>query len=286
LNALSRALYGEDEISAGEMQSWFEVPDVEMLVALDGGSVAGYADLVDNALEHKRFWIDLRVPPGERAEEVASALMDAMEARAAELAVAEASVRTSIFSPDEMGHRMAESRGYELYRHSFRMGIEFDGALPEFDWPEGISVRTFVPGQDDARVYAAQQEAFEDHFEHASWPYESWRAWAFTESFDPALWWIAEEGDEIAGVCLGRGEAGAAGELGWVNVLGVRRPWRRRGVGRALLVNAFAEFRARGKRGAGLGVDGLNPTGAVALYERAGMHVVRRYDQYRKPLAA
>ena len=67
-------------------------------------------------------------------------------------------------------------------------------------------------------------------------------------------------------------------------MLGVRRPWRRRGLGRALLLHAFGEFRARGKRGAGLGVDGLNPTGAVRLYEQAGMHVARRFDQYAKPL--
>lgn len=72
----------------------------------------------------------------------------------------------------------------------------------------------------------------------------------------------------------------------WINVLGVRRPWRRRGVARALLLHAFAEFRGRGKRGAGLGVDGLNTTGAVRLYEQAGMHVARRYDQYKKPLSA
>jgi ribosomal protein S18 acetylase RimI-like enzyme len=71
-----------------------------------------------------------------------------------------------------------------------------------------------------------------------------------------------------------------------VNVLGVRRPWRRRGLGRALLLQAFAEFRSRGRRGVGLGVDGLNTTGAVRLYEQVGMHVARRFDHYRKPLRA
>jgi ribosomal protein S18 acetylase RimI-like enzyme len=69
-----------------------------------------------------------------------------------------------------------------------------------------------------------------------------------------------------------------------VNVLGVRPPWRRQGLGRALLLQAFAEFRARGKRGAGLGVDGLNTTGAMRLYEQAGMDVARRFDQYQKSL--
>jgi ribosomal protein S18 acetylase RimI-like enzyme len=141
-----------------------------------------------------------------------------------------------------------------------------------------------VPGQDDEAVYEAQDNAFADHFEHARWPYENWRRWAFTESFDPELWLIAEDGAEIAGVCLSRAEGSAGAEVGWVNVLGVRPPWRRQGLGRALLLQAFAEFRTRGKRGAGLGVDGLNTTGAVRLYEQAGMHVARRFDQYQKSL--
>jgi mycothiol synthase len=274
-------------MSAAEMRDWFEMPDIVMLVAeLAGGRIGGYADLTDQGLEHHRFWVDLRVPPAEGAAEIAAALLEAMEVRAAEVAAGDASVRVSVPPPYELGVRVAEERGYEVFRHSFQMRIEFDGELPAPEWPEGLSVRTFAPDQDDEAVYQAQNDAFADHFEHTHWPYENWRRWAFTESFDPSLWWLAEEGKDIAGVCLGRAEAGAGGELGWVNVLGVRPPWRRRGLGRALLLQSFAEFRARGKRGAGLGVDGLNTTGAVALYERAGMHVARRYDQYKKPLRA
>jgi ribosomal protein S18 acetylase RimI-like enzyme len=67
-----------------------------------------------------------------------------------------------------------------------------------------------------------------------------------------------------------------------VSVLGVRRPWRRRGLGRALLLHSFRALRERGKPRVGLGVDGSNPTGAVQLYEAAGMRVVRRFDHWEK----
>ena len=70
--------------------------------------------------------------------------------------------------------------------------------------------------------------------------------------------------------------------MGWVGVLAVRRPWRRRGLGEALLRESFALFAERGKRAAGLGVDAENTTGAVALYERVGMHVVRRSDTWER----
>ena len=70
--------------------------------------------------------------------------------------------------------------------------------------------------------------------------------------------------------------------VGWVGSLAVRRPWRRRGLGEALLRDAFVRFAERGKRSAGLGVDAENTTGAVALYERVGMHVVRRSDTWER----
>jgi ribosomal protein S18 acetylase RimI-like enzyme len=72
--------------------------------------------------------------------------------------------------------------------------------------------------------------------------------------------------------------------MGWVNTLGVLRPWRRKGVGMALLLHSFNEFYRRGWRKAGLGVDASSLTGATRLYERAGMHVARQYDSYQKEL--
>ena len=73
-------------------------------------------------------------------------------------------------------------------------------------------------------------------------------------------------------------------EHGYVSVLAVRRPWRKRGLGTALLQHSFAEMKRRGMKRATLGVDAENLTGAVALYERAGMHVEHRYDCYQKLL--
>ncbi len=286
INAVSRALYGEDEITAAEMRSWFDVPSVEMLVALlPGGEIAGYADMTAQA-EQTRFWIDLRVPPGSNYAAIGDALVGEMETRARQVAAPGGVVKMFVFSTDALGLSLVQTRGYEVFRHSFQMRIDFDGELPDPVWPDGVTVRTYVPGADDEAVYAAQQESFEDGFDFVRQPYDEWRQWAFREPFDPSLWLLAVDGAEIAGVCLCRPEGGGEGELGWVESLGVRRQWRRRGVALALLLHAFAELRARGKVGAGLGVDGLNPTGAVQLYERAGMHVARRSDHYQKSLDA
>ena len=88
----------------------------------------------------------------------------------------------------------------------------------------------------------------------------------------PDLWWLVRDGDEIAGVCLNRmGDAGEP-DHGYVHILGVRRPWRRRGLGEALLRHSFRDFWRRGvSTRVSLDVDGENTTGAVRLYERVGM---------------
>src|SRR6266540_1357959 len=136
------------------------------------------------------------------------------------------------------------------------------------------------PGQ-EREIFDASEDAFQDHWGFVPHDYHEWRAWTVERpSFDPSLWLIARDGDEIAGISLcyvGEGE-------GWVGVLGVRRPWRKRGLGRALLLESLRELRRRGMPCGALGVDSENPTGATRLYERAGMNVVNQSDAYKKDI--
>ena len=103
-------------------------------------------------------------------------------------------------------------------------------------------------------------------------------------SHGAAVWFLAEDGGEIAGFALCHPHPSGDPAVGRVAALGVRPRWRRRGLGLALLLHSFAAFRERGASEVRLEVDAENPTGAVALYERAGMSVVRRYDTYEKRL--
>ena len=125
-------------------------------------------------------------------------------------------------------------------------------------------------------------EAFAEEWNFVSTPFEQWVANRIeVPDFDPTLWFIVREGDEIAAVLRGEPELGGAG---WVGALGVRPPWRKRGLGLALLHHAFGEFYRRGQPRVGLGVDAQNPTGATRLYERAGMHVAYEAVAFEKEL--
>lgn len=222
----------------------------------------------------ERVWIDVR---GEPSQE----LLDWAEARAAKVGSRLLSGAWSS-SPDVL--RELERRGFGLVRHSLRMQIDLAGEIPSPEWPDGIEVRTYRDG--DARLfYDLEQETFADSWEPDNDTFEEWSHWLLQPpAFVPDLWFLAHVNGEPAGfsVCHPRPASVA---LGWVRLLGVRRPWRRRGLGRALLLHAFSEFRARGFERVGLGVDATSLTGANVLYDRVGMHVAARFEIYEKVAA-
>jgi mycothiol synthase len=281
INRDSDELYGEREESVDSMRMWLTGPklnpETDMRVAVVDGEFRGYVD-VDPEPE-PFYWADLRVPPSE-PDDIRLVLLDWVEQRARERGGE--ILRFHNASTDEPVKRLLEARGLRVIRHFYRMRIELDGEPEEPRWPEGLKVRTTTP--DDAeRVYEAHQESFEDHWEHVRMPYAEWEHWLMREGYDPSLWFLVEDDGEIAGLSLCREQDGEKG-VGWVSVLGVREPWRRKGLGRALLLHSFHEFRRRGFHAAALGVDADSLTGANRLYESAGMRVIRRSDVYEQIL--
>lgn len=182
--------------------------------------------------------------------------------------------------------------GMEPVRHFWRMHIDFDEppAPPSAEeWPEGITVRTYRHPDEARAVFLAAEDAFTDHWGHIPEPEESGLPRFLNHiegirDFDPALWFLAMDGDEIAGICLCRPHSDRGDDIGHVETLGVRRPWRRQGLAKALLKHSFAAMYEYDKVGADLGVDASSITGATRLYESVGMHVVREMDIYEKEL--
>jgi mycothiol synthase len=282
-NALSRDLYDSTDVDERAVGDWFGLSDLGMFVAEPEGRLLGYAD-VRRDDDGGQFPVDLRVHPHARGRGVADELLGAAELWAADRARPGAVMRGFAAERDSEAQGALADRGYRLIRHSFQMEIDLPGDPEPPDWPEGVSVRTFDRERDEQAVYECQQETFADHWDFHPIPIERWREFSFDSSFDPELWWLAESDGALAGICLNSWHSSGEPGFGWIGVLGVRRPWRRRGLGLALLRHSFADFRARGATRVGLGVDAENLTGAVRLYERAGMRPVRRNDTFEKAL--
>ncbi len=282
MNAASRAAFGTADTTEAELRRWLTSPDVEperdIRLAEQDGRIVGYADVDPTGTEPVRNWCDICVHPSVEVETVAAVLVGWAEERSREgfLRVWAPSVAADL-------KRSYERLGFDLVRHSYRMQIDL-GAEPDAPaWPEGIEVRTFSEG-DERAVYEAHQETFEDSWEHVREPYEEWAHWLIErDDFDPTLWFLAHGGNDLAGILLSV-PMESEPDAGYVQILGVRRGWRRRGLGVALLQQAFRAFHRRGFARVTLGVDATSLTGANRLYESAGMRVVRQFDFYEKAL--
>ena len=226
------------------------------------------------------------VHPAARGRGIGAALLARIEQRARD--------QITRFAPDdrivlqqwvtaanEPAHHLLEAAGYQVVRHIWGLIIELSEEPAPVAWPAGITVRNPVTNADFRATHAAYREAFQDHWGYAEQSYEDFsRSSMGIDTFDPSLWFLAMDGTEVAGVVMGE----TLPDRGWVNDLAVRRSWRGRGLGMALLRHTFGEFYRRGLRVVALGVDSQNLTGATRLYERAGMRVERQYDICEKAL--
>ena len=283
--AKDRERYGGHAMTEGQLRDMLTTerwkPGENIRVALDDGRVAGWGGLWSPEGKPERIFLHVRA--ADRELTLYNPLLDWAEGRAIEIGAGGTTrVQASAEHDDEVLLGELRSRGYEFVRYFFEMKIDLADEPAAPAWPEGLTVRTFSP--EDARaVFEADKEAFEDHWDSFHVSFDEWSEYFLKSSeFDPELWFLAEDGDELAGYALCSNEGGK--DRGVVNVLGVRRPWRRRGLGTALLLHAFREFRGRGRTTAGLMVDGENLTGAVRLYEQAGMRVARRSERFVKEL--
>ncbi len=281
LNAHSSGLHGEADLSVDTVRHWFEMANIWVRVAERDGALVGYLDVTSEE-QDTRFEIDARALD----DDAAAAVVGAAEAYARERGKPGAILRGQSDWSDERMRGVYERAGFEVVRHFFEMRTDLrDMAAPE--WPEGVVVRTFRDEDEDA-VWECFDEAFTDHWDHRPATAERRADWRHNMRegpwFEHDLWFLAEDGEELAGVSLCAWHHSGDRTFGWVQILAVRRPWRRRGLALALLRRSFAEFARRGVTRVGLGVDAANPTGAVGLYERAGMHVQRRSAAWEKRL--
>lgn len=273
LAAHSGALHGERDLAPAQILDWFGLPDIWMRLAELDGSPVGYADVSE---EGGNWSIDLRTLDPEAAR----ILLDAARERAGTGVL----LRGYAPSVDQVAAASYREAGFEIVRHSFQMRVELAAPPDPPEPPKGIVIRPMLEGEEE-RIHGAHMSAFADHWEFHEQTFEQWRLWhRDRDSFDATLWFLAlaqdETAEETAGFVLCQPHFSGEPDFGWIELLGVRPAWRRRGLGEALLRHGFRTLRARGFTRVGLGVDAENTTGAVRLYERVGMRQVRRSDTW------
>jgi mycothiol synthase len=185
---------------------------------------------------------------------------------------------------------LLEQEGYEPARYSFEMARPHLNDIPDLPLPEGLEVRPVKPEMYSV-IWSAAREAFRDHwgFSEEEWADSNFEGWKEQDIFTPELWQVAWDGDEVAGMILNfinEKENQAFNRLrGYTETICVRRPYRRKGLARALIARSLQLHRELGMTEAGLGVDAENPNGALQLYKSMGFEVIKQFTSYRKPFS-
>ena len=266
-----------------------------VLAEVDGELVAYsrvfWSELVEGGRSYQNFGF---VHPDWRRSGIGGAMHRHNEKRLREIAAGHPEVEPKWFESegvdaDPGNTALLLASGYAPARFFYDMVLPSLDEVTESPMPDGIDLRP--ASRDQYRtVWLAAAEAFRDHWGATEWTQEDWtRFEADPANADPGLWRIGWDGDEVAGIVQTTVPAEENEEHGRARVyvawVAVRRPWRRRGLARALLASSLVGARAAGFTSANLGVDSDSPTGATGLYASLGFAPEKTFTTYRKLLS-
>jgi mycothiol synthase len=281
--------------------AWYSHPNDRFDAARDvtiaeiDGLPVGFASRswIDTTLdEYREYRNDGAVLPEWRRRGIGTVLLAHNVERARALASTQQTDCQRIlgsFTADKSvgAHTLLRSFGFEQVRWFFEMTRDLSAPIPEVPLPDGLEVRPVTPDQ-LRQIWDADVEAFKDHWGGFDGSDDSFRRFLARPNFDPSLWAIAWDGDEVAAGVVNAIEAEENEALGvkrgWLHSVFTRRQWRKRGLANALIVRSLSMIKERGMDTGILGVDADNPTGALGLYERNGFEVFERSMAWRRPL--
>jgi mycothiol synthase len=275
-------------------------PYRDMLFAEVGGEVVGYCRTWWE-VEGSGRWVGFQlgnVLPEWRRKGIGSTLLRFNEGRLHQIAShlkesgelsADVSCQLDNFVSDTEKDRinLLERRRYQPIRYAFEMVRPNLENIPDLTMAAGVEVRP-VEAEHLRVIWEASNEAFRDHWGYIPDPWESFKQMIDDPDFDPSLWRVAWQDNQVAGMVLSfinKDENEMFGrKRGYTENICVRRPWRRQGLAKALIAQSLAALKERGMTEAGLGVDSENTSGALHLYELMGYQVVKRSTVYRKEM--
>ena len=270
-------------------------PHRDITLAEVDGEVVAYSrvfwqELVEGGRSYENFGF---VHPAWRRRGIGGALHRHNEALLRETAAGHPGVEPKILSSESVDSDAGNTAlllgdGYAAVRWFYEMVVPMLEPIVAPPRPDGLELRPVVR-DDYRRIWDAEAEAFRDHWGEVEWTEQDWRRFeADPDNADPFLWRVGWDGDEIAGVVtttIPKEENERHGrQRVYVSGVSVRRPWRRRGLARALLASSLVGACEAGFTSASLGVDTDSPTGATNLYRSLGFEPEKTFTSYRKPM--
>jgi mycothiol synthase len=269
-------------------------PQQDALFVQVGSEPVGYIEVGWRRESEGRliYHLEAFLLPAYRRKGIGTAMLKAAEARLRTIAADHTGDEPRVFrawaEETETGKiALLEGAGYEPARYFFEMICKSMDELPSAPMPQSLEIRPATP-EHYRPVWDALSDAFRDHWSYTPPAEEHYQRWLKNRRFQPQHWVIAWDGDQVAGTILNyidpEENKARQRKRGYTEDIGVRRPWRRRGLARAMLVRSIQLIRQEGMDEAALGVDTKNPSGALRLYESVGFKPERNVMAYEKPM--
>jgi ribosomal protein S18 acetylase RimI-like enzyme len=273
-------------------------PDRDMIITevtgANGSEIVGYSRVtwqveLDGTRIYEHFGF---LKPEWRGKGVGTALVPWAEARLREIAADHPDTGPRFLNSSAVERQtnltdLLERRGYRPVRHGYDMLRPDLENIPDTPLPEGLDVRPVTPEHLRA-IWEAEVEAFRDHWGSSEPDEGDFQRWLNESPFQPELWQVAWDGGQVAGMVrtfIDHNQNARLGrQRGYTENISTRRPWRRRGLARALMVLSMRLQKELGMTETALSADASNPSGAVQLYQSMGFQVIRTETVYRKPL--
>jgi len=254
------------------------------------GRVGWYPEDAGDRIYYGLGW----VIPTWRRKGIGTAILKFIEHRSREIAADHPQGSKKYYQNDHNNERgdvahLLKNNRYKEVRWGYEMARLIAEPLPEVSLPEELVVRP-VPKNRYRDLFDAQNEAFRDHWGHVEATEEDFQRFLSDPTFNPSLWKVAWDQDQVAGMVLNYVSEEENSEYqrkrGYTEYISVRRPYRRQGLARCLLVMSIKMFQEIGMEETALGVDAQNPNHALSLYEGVGYKVNKKFITYRKPLTS
>ena len=288
-NAYNKKVGIDRVFTAKDIKTWLEAktgfkPENNFFIAEHNGeavTIQNYYQTKESGGPHIFFhnagfhpdWLDHPVA-GELFEIVESKYRD--DAKELPNAVA----RCGYQDKEEWLRDLLLDKGFEEIRYFFKMIRPIDSPIPERELPENLVFAAVDTKDKEWQVLRANDKGFEDHWEHIPMTDEQFEAWMQDSDYNPKLWTVVWDGDEVAASMLNfidKAENEAFDrKRGYTEEITTQRPYRGKGVASAMIARSIRMFKEMGMTETCLSVDTVNPSGALGLYESFGYKTYKR----------
>ncbi|MBB6452491.1 mycothiol synthase [Salirhabdus euzebyi] len=262
---------------------WSEITlnkNVWIIESLKNNQIIGYGFIEET--DSESLYASAFVHPDFKGEGIGTHLLDLIDFRALEIKTSKnLSLKLDNVVPanNESAIHLLESKGYQFNRLYQRMEMKMEEIPESISVPSGVTIRPYRAETDSVKLHEAHQDSFKDVRDFSPQPYEQWIQQKSTTNYDQSLWFVAYAENELVGFIICKI---FDGKDIYVDLLGTKKNWRKRGLASCLLNTVFRESFNRGNQTVLITVDSNSLTKANLLYEKVGFKSIFKVALFQK----